>query len=292
MGNESDKFKGVNSSELRECYFYIEYLVKNEIIFRSGMKKNKNTEDICFYINEFIERHYNYDVFKMNNFVTEMVYECKKSILPLSDFDWIKNDSRICLWMWYKCLSPYRENEVLYTYPDENSRFNKIIDYFDRFNLSEHGKKNYMDSYKNDWGHIFKQKKPLSLLDEKSEEECTHIWNYLSKEKYGINEIFIPINQGERYLAIIGYFDCICNTPDKKENLERKINALLSQRRHRQKKGQNNVNKHFYLKKETDLRLKTMLKDSGKTLDVFINDLLEQEYKIKYNASKIEKHKT
>ncbi|CNI00908.1 Uncharacterised protein [Yersinia kristensenii] len=41
MGNESDKFKRVNSSELRECYFYIEYLVKNKIIFRSNIKKIK-----------------------------------------------------------------------------------------------------------------------------------------------------------------------------------------------------------------------------------------------------------
>lgn len=228
----------------------------------------------------------------MNHFVTEMLCECKKYILPLREFDWIKNDRRICLWMWYNCLRPYRENKNPYTYPDENSRFNKIVNYFDELNVLGHEKNNHMNSYKDDWGDIFKQKKPLSSLDENSAEECAHIWNYLSKEKYGLNELFIPINQGERYLAIIGYFDCICDTPDKKENLERKINALLSQRRHRQKKGQNNVNKHFYLKKETDLRLKTMLKDSGKTLDVFINDLLEQEYKIKYNARKIEKHKT
>lgn len=48
MGNESDQFKGVNSSELRECYFYITYLIESEIILRRYMKKMTIQKEYVF----------------------------------------------------------------------------------------------------------------------------------------------------------------------------------------------------------------------------------------------------
>ncbi|WP_044597289.1 hypothetical protein [Pseudescherichia sp.] len=209
----------------------------------------------------------------INDFVDEMEALCKDEILPLEEFNWFRHDKRICLWLWRES-SAYRGWRD-HAFPDHRGRFEALVEYFDVKGLGGNKKRELLDDYKDDWQRKGNTEDPFS---KENSETINYLWNYTVKLHGNINRYFSPISDDDRKICLTGFYDCILDTPEKKELFLRKMKSALSSHKHREKAGKGNINKKFLLSLENDKKLNDMIAISGMKRDDFMNRLIASEY--------------
>lgn len=269
----------VSETNIRKCQFYVRYMESRR---RSGISirdefdwdsKSGNTSDICQWINDELNDYFRKNKRRIDQFIEEMEAACKDELLPPTDFEWIK-DKRICLWIWHKNNSHRQRRGD--AFPDHRGRFNAIVEYFDSLDESGNRKRELINDFKYDWQTNGNKPDPFAS---KSEEVINYLWSYSIKLHGNITRHFSPISDEDKKICLTGFYDCILDTPEKKELFLRKIKSALSTHKHREKAGKGNINKKFLLSLENDNKLNEMISSSNMKRDDFMNRLIAEEHK-------------
>jgi hypothetical protein len=281
-----DCYDYVSEKDIRKCQFYVRYMESRE---RSGIRfpkrfdwrdKSGNIDEIHTWIDDEINYHFERDVRSIKIFVSKMESSCKDEILPVADFDWIKKDKRICLWLWYKIVS--HRNRRRDAFPEHQGRFDAIVDYFDVKELTGNRKREVLNECKSDWQR--KNNTPDPFID-KNTETIKYLWNYAEKPKDNITRYFLPMTDDDKKICLTGFYDCILETPEGKELFLRRINTALSSHKHREKAGKGNINKKFLLSLDNDKKLNDMIAFVNMKRDDFMNRLIAEEYERRKNTN-------
>ncbi|HII3142846.1 hypothetical protein HV198_19965 [Citrobacter freundii] len=269
----------VSETNIRKCQFYVRYMESRR---RSGISirdefdwdsKSGNTSDTCQWINDELNDYFRKNKRRIDQFIEEMEAACKDELLPPTDFEWIK-DKRICLWIWHKNNSHRQRRGD--AFPDHRGRFNAIVEYFDSLDESGNRKRELINDFKYDWQTNGNKPDPFAS---KSEEVINYLWSYSIKLHGNITRHFSPISDEDKKICLTGFYDCILDTPEKKELFLRKIKSALSTHKHREKAGKGNINKKFLLSLENDNKLNEMISSSNMKRDDFMNRLIAEEHK-------------
>ncbi len=274
-----DCYDYVSEKDIRKCQYYVRYMESRE---RSGISspeffdwqnKSGNMEEIRTWIDDELNYHFERDVRDIKRFVSKMESSCKDEILPLAEFDWFKNDKRICLWLWHKIIRySYRRGDA---FPEHRGRFEALVEHFDSLNESGNQKKELLSNFRSDWQRNGNISDPF--INE-SEEAINYLWDSAEKLHSNIIRYFSPITDDDRKICLTGFYDCVMDTPEKKELFLRKIKSALSSRKHRKKAGKGHINKKFLLSLENDKNLNDMIALAGAKRDDFMNRLIAEEY--------------
>lgn len=270
----------VSEKDIRKCQFYVHYMENRQ---RSRIRtrdefdwdnKSENTDEICRWINFELDEYFRGIERDIDRFVKKMEAACKDEILSLVEFDWFKNDKRICLWIWHENnLHRQRRGDA---FPEHRGRFNSIVKYIDSIDLSGNQKKELIDEFRYKWQ---KNGNTLDPFSNENKEVINYLWNYSIKLHGNITHHFSPISDEDKKVCLTGFYDCILNTPEKKELFLRKIKSALSSHKHREKAGKGNINKKFLLSLENDKKLNEMISSSNMKRDDFMNRLIAEEHK-------------
>lgn len=268
----------VSESNIRKCQFYVRYMERrrSRISIRDEFdwdSKSGNTSDICQWINDELNDCFRENKQRIDQFIEDMEAACKDELLPPTDFEWIK-DKRICLWIWHKNNSHRQRRGD--AFPDHRGRFNAIVEYFDSLDESGNRKRELINDFKYDCQTNGNKPDPFVS---KSEEVINYLWSYSIKLHGNITRHFSPISDEDKKICLTGFYDCILDTPEKKELFLRKIKSALSTHKHREKAGKGNINKKFLLSLENDNKLNEMISSSNMKRDDFMNRLIAEEHK-------------
>ncbi len=269
----------ISEKDVRKCQFYLRYMDNrkhSEIrVHRVFNRRDncENVEEICYWINTALDYTFKGNERDRGYFVNKMEASCKDRILPLVKFDWIKNDKRICLWLWYKNIG-YRRR-LGDVFPEHLGRFDAIVEYFDTMNNGGYQKKESLDNAKGDWQRKWNTPDPFN---KENIEAINYLWDSAVKLHSNIIQYFSPITDDDRKICLTGFYDCILDTPEKKELFLRKIKSALSSHKHREKAGKDHINKKFLLSLENDKKLNDMIALAGAKRDDFMNRLIAEEY--------------
>ena len=281
-----DCYDYVSEKDIRKCQYYVRYIESPE---RSGIRspkyfdwrnKSGNMEGIRTWIDGELNYHFERNVRDIKRFASKMESSCKDEILPIAEFDWIKKDKRICLWLWYKTVGyRSRRRDV---FPEHQGRFDAIVEYFDAEDLTGNQKREMLNEYKSGWQRKNNTPDPFSG---KNTEIINYLWNYAAKPKDNITRYFLPITDDDKKICLTGFYDCILDTPEGKELFLRRINTALSSHKHREKSGKGNINKKFLLSLENDKKLNDMIAFFNMKRDDFMNRLIAEEYERRKNTN-------
>ncbi|KAB8305896.1 hypothetical protein EH228_19030 [Erwinia endophytica] len=274
-----DRDNYVSEKDVRKCQFYVRYMERKarteiSLLHEFEWQDNSgNVEEMCYWINKELSQYFRKDAKDIEGFVTRMAAACNDEILPLVKFDWIKNDSRICLWLWHQKISySYRRGDV---FPEHRGRFEALVEYFDYLNESGNRKRELLDKFRGDWQRKGNTSDPFVS---ESAEVINYLWRYSIKLHDNITRNFSPISDEDRKICLTGFYDCILDTPEKKELFLRKIKSALSSHKHREKAGKGNINKNFLLSMNNNEKLNEMIMLAGIKRDDFMNRLIADEY--------------
>lgn len=274
-----DRDDYVSEKDVRKCQFYVRYIeqINNaKIKIKTEFNWNDNSgnvDEMCYWINKELSHYFGKNAKDIEGFVTRMAATCNDEILPLVKFDWIKNDSRICLWLWHQNISySYRRGDV---FPEHRGRFEALVEYFDSLNESGNRKRELLNNFRGDWQRKGNTSDPFFS---ESAEVINYLWRYSIKLHDNITRNFSPISDEDRKICLTGFYDCILDTPEKKELFLRKIKSALSSHKNREKTGKGNINKNFLLSLNNNEKLNEMIMLAGIKRDDFMNRLITEEY--------------
>ncbi|WP_413536260.1 hypothetical protein [Rahnella inusitata] len=274
-----DRDDYVSEKDVRKCQFYVRYIeqINNaKIKIKTEFNWNDNSgnvDEMCYWINKELSHYFGKNAKDIEGFVTRMAATCNDEILPLVKFDWIKNDSRICLWLWHQNISySYRRGDV---FPEHRGRFEALVEYFDSLNESGNRKRELLNNFRGDWQRKGNTSDPFFS---ESAEVINYLWRYSIKLHDNITRNFSPISDEDRKICLTGFYDCILDTPEKKELFLRKIKSALSSHKNREKAGKGNINKNFLLSLNNNEKLNEMIMLAGIKRDDFMNRLITEEY--------------
>ncbi|MEL7307099.1 MAG: hypothetical protein AAGK05_03985 [Pseudomonadota bacterium] len=240
--------------------------------------------------------------------IQSLIAEAEQSLLSLNEFDWIKDNERACYFLWASiyfnsyAISPdspwasqtqeYEPRYVhFYSYHNLKSnpsntaeRYDEVVKYFDRVQQPIDWKLNLLSHLKNIWARIFTSRKPFTWLERDNEEQCRWAWDYLRKIKYDYTRPMIdklsPTNTAEIYLAIYGVYDIWNVAPDTKRLFSIDFNKAWQQKKLRDgRQGKKACS--LVLHKDTKLKLDELAKTRKVTLSQLVEQLIEQEYRLK-----------
>ncbi|WP_313667141.1 hypothetical protein [Atlantibacter sp.] len=277
----------ISEKDIRKCQFYVRYMESREssrIRLRNDFdwdSHSGNVEEICYWINKTLVRHFRENDRDIKWFVSEMDGRCKDEILPAIEFDWIKNDKRICLWLWQREVGySQRRGDV---FPDHRGRFESLVRYFDTLNCGGNRKRERLDNFRRDWQRDGNTPDPFAKEDA---DTINYLWDYAAKLNNNITRHFSPIADDDKKVCLTGFYDCILDNPEKKELFLRKIKSALSSHKHRKKAGKDCINKKFLLSLENDNKLNKMIASDNSSRDNFMNRLIADEYDRRKNTSR------
>jgi hypothetical protein len=284
-----DRDDYVSEKDVRKCQFYVRYIeqvnnakIKIQTDFNWN-DKSGNVDETCYWINNVLNSSFRGNERDINEFVKRIESFCKDEILPLTEFDWIKNNKRICLWLWHQTIRySYRRGDA---FPEHRGRFEALVEHFDSLNESGNRKRELLNNFRGDWqrkGNTF------DPFVSESAEVINYLWRYSIKLHDNITRNFSPISDEDRKICLTGFYDCILDTPEKKELFLRKIKSAQSSHKHREKAGKGNINKNFLLSLNNNEKLNEMIMLAGIKRDDFMNRLIAEEYercKSKYGQS-------
>lgn len=280
-----NRYDYISEKDVRKCQFYVRYMERNthtKIKIYNDFNwsdKSGNMDEICCWINKVLNSSFRRNEQEINEFVKKMESFCKDEILPLAEFDWIKNDKRICLWLWHQEID-FRQRRGD-TFPEHRGRFNALVEHFDSLNESGDRKRELLSKLMGYWQRNGNTPDPFVS---ESAEIIHYLWSYAVKLHDNITRHFLPISDEDRRICLTGFYDCILDTPEKKELFLRKIKSALSSHKHREKAGKGNINKKFLLSLENDKKLNDMISFVNIKRDDFMNRLIAEEYERRKNT--------
>lgn len=240
--------------------------------------------------------------------VQSLITEAKQSLLPLDEFSWIKDDERVCYFVWasiylyYYYSAPNHPTSVAPGQPhthalyynqlslknnpsDTMERFDEVVKYFDRIPQPSKWKLDLIAYLKGAWGHIFSSRKPFSWLEKDNDEQCRWAWEYIRKtDSYSSSKPmtyqFTPTSTAEIYLAIYAVYDTWSVAPDFKRLFSIDFNKAWQQKKLRDSR-QSKKACSLVLHKDIKLKLDELAKTKNVTLSQLVEQLIEKEHRLK-----------
>lgn len=151
-----------------------------------------NAAEMCYWINETIEYYFRQNERDIKNFLERMEASCRNEILPPEEFNWFRDDKRICLWLWHQTIHYSRRYDD--TFPDHRGRFKAILEHFDSMDKAGDQKRESLNILKGDWQRKGNTPDPFS---NESTETINYLWNYTVKLHDNINRYFSPISDDD-----------------------------------------------------------------------------------------------
>lgn len=244
---------------------------------------------------------------KREEFIANMQRACVDEVIPLSMFDWIKDNSRACYWIWCQVraatvsqLSAYQNstNEMkvppyvqapqvnislplysqfnLNTLPaSHQERFDAIIDFFDLWSAGDVEKNKYLFDMKIKWSAIFNEQDPFYWLSEADNRQCLWAWEYASPK---IHSYYIkPLSPKDYYYATYALFDTWATYPDTKKIFLMKMNKAWGQKKYRDGLI-HKVLLNTYLDAEVKIKLDALAEGEGKKINEMITALINEAF--------------
>ncbi len=246
--------------------------------------------------------------------IAELEQACAANILPISHFDWFKEDTRAAFWLWayiYQAEDntlgmPFKNNSFDNMYNrlglssspcNHQGRLSLIITFMDRFTVSPQAigfKENLLERLKEKWKYVYAQPIPLKWLPN---EEASVQWAWESLQKhfpltFGANTSmfssarqlthwFTPYNHDERLLAVRAALDLWVDAPDSKRLFLLNLNKAWNQRKLRQQRTDKKA-VNTYLRNETKAHLDSL----AAHYNMRISDVLEMLIKERHQQIK------
>lgn len=275
--------KEVKSLTKREVKWIQAHLSRNHIIGFYNLESNSPHKEL---IRQLAEQ---------DNF-QELFYDAyntmQHNILPEENFEWIKNDIRIQIFI-LEILS--NENNYIFNISSSKNLIHEIYSFFDYNNNSSFANRAILNSIKNRWLSIKSVEKYSKWLEEKDYEQISWVNNYLSEKGLLIRSanIFTSIKEERaKILASLDLIDmhAIHAVFDKGSVFEESANKTIiidkmkrawSQQKYRDA-GKTKKPYHLPLTKKTKARLEKMARVQGRSetamLDILINRFYELDY--------------
>jgi hypothetical protein len=246
--------------------------------------------------------------------IAELEQACTANILPISHFDWLKEDKRAAFWLWAYINQtqdnmlgvPTTNNTLDNMYNklglsnspcNHQERLSLIISFMDRFPVLPQAigfKESLLEKFKEKWKCVYAQPIPLKWLPD---EEASVQWAWESLQKHFSNisgtsspmflstlkltHWFTPYNHDERLLAVRAALDLWVDTPDSKRLFLLNLNKAWNQRKLRQQRTDKKA-VNTYLRNETKAHLDSL----AAHYNMRISDVLEMLIKERHQQIK------
>lgn len=225
----------------------------------------------------------------------DVLMEIREKALTADDIKWITSSERASLWLFLTLTMDEKNNKkqnvMNNSILEHSMRIVYIVRYFQLKRSQRELQIKLIDRYSSQWREII-QSSSLLWINKLSPEMILHVWNYMAGGIFLSSDIIRDYYKGhvqfmsrfkapykeELPLLITGYFDVILHSNSEKNSLEKRIKAIISQKKHRDKKGRQHIDKHFFLKKENQGKLLQVLESRGCTIEDYFNDMIEKDY--------------
>ncbi|CNL16504.1 TPA: hypothetical protein PXN30_002057 [Yersinia enterocolitica] len=304
---------GATLQDIRSCRFYLDYLS----IIKQTPKVAYNSQDINSCLRAINQTIINYSSDKsvQTQLLAELEMACDENIIPLADFDWLRENERAAFWLWgyIRGVSDFE----LKLHPQQNSqgdfrnwylrlglndspckhqeRIDIIVNFFDGI-IYPAPPKNYVKSntlahLKAKWTAIYRRPEPVKWLPNE-ESIVLWAWNNIKThlENMGpdrpasitspsnLTDWFVPQSHAERLLAIRASLDLWDNAPDNKQLFLLNLNKAWNQRKLRQSRTDKKA-LNSYLKNETKLQLDKLAVHYGMRISDVLDKLITEHYR-------------
>ncbi len=280
MSHSPPRITLLSTNDLDECYFFIDYLDRKNIIRKSRFRHFDGPADICSYLNNSMKKFFRDTPEKVNDVVSDMLYSLSKRIPSEEEVAWLKKDKRACFWLWtaIHCLDrdgiPFEKIKGRVPHSHQE-RHREVLKKHKELHLNYDSRR--WSKLVSGWNEIKEDDSLVGHLSPDDEDIVSYAWKYLCSHGHDIEQKYAPLDNEERYLSILNYMDFYLSYPSEKELLVRKIRPAIHQRSYRLKKQDTNVSKKFYLKNENVDKLKRLLSKNRMTMDEYFNALIQQE---------------
>ncbi|MFC0337578.1 hypothetical protein SAMN05421848_1634 [Kushneria avicenniae] len=185
---------------------------------------------------------------KKTDVILKLIDARKAKLLSEEDFSWIKDERRICNFVW--CVLKWATDDQIkimsfidqkYDLPKSNAHttffdnivetedffdiknsYQKVVAFFDNWNELSITKNNMMDKLKKGWEYKRREKIKLAWLNFKNKEQCDWAWDYMKIkfEKHLLNKMFWslrPLNSEQAYycaFAVLDYWEAEVGTKE------------------------------------------------------------------------------
>lgn len=235
--------------------------------------------------------------------IAELEQACTANILPITHFDWLKEDERAAFWLWAYIYQAddntlgiqstgnslkniYGRLKLSKSPCHHQERLSLIVTFMDHISAplsSPDVKASKLERLKETWKYICAQPTPLKWLPDE-EAAVQWAWESLQKHFYvppntysplfsstpQLTHWFVPFNHAERLLAVRGALDLWDNAPDSKRLFLLNLNKAWNQRKLRQQRTDKKA-LNTYLRNETKAHLDSL----AAHYDMRISDVLE-----------------
>lgn len=227
----SPKITPLSTDDLDECYFFIDYLERKDIIKTRKARHFDGPADICNYINNSLAAYFRDNPDKINGVISDMLYSLKRKTPPEGEVAWIKSDKRACFWLWTEiyCLNhddTPREEVKGFIAHSHQERHREVMQKYKEFHLNYESRR--WNKMINKWSKIKEYDSLLGCLPPDDENVIFYTWKYLCSHGHYIDRIYTPLDDEERYLSILNYIDFYLTHPLEKELLVRKIKPAIN----------------------------------------------------------------
>ncbi|MEY0234754.1 hypothetical protein [Providencia manganoxydans] len=191
----------IKKLDLRACLFYLNWLQFNKNITIN--KVNKQESESCRRAIHQAICHYFPNENDRMNVLIELESAYDENILPIGDFNWLKQDERAAFWLWgYLCKVDdlklgfypppnavanenwYERLNLIVSPSSHHERIALITAFFDAITLPtppvSYLKRQIMDKLKEQWKVIYSRPIPLKWLPDE-EESVLWAWQHLQK---------------------------------------------------------------------------------------------------------------
>ncbi|MCL1062600.1 hypothetical protein MK852_10685 [Shewanella benthica] len=231
-----------------------------------------------------------------------------KNLLPDSSFDWLDvKNSRLIYFIWFYLRVSDEPDLLLLGNPPQplfimkyhseassiNGIYNKmggnlnpanskerlkeIIDFFDKCHADTQSLKNFLDHLKSYSHNCLSDRKSVTWLSAANTIQTDWAWNYLLSEQM-INDMLKPLNDVERYNAIVVTLDSWLRHPAEKELFVLRMKKAWSQKKHRDglvgKKAYN-----ITMSNDVQGMLEELAERSDSKINKTLEKLIRREYK-------------
>ncbi|KAE9627778.1 hypothetical protein [Aeromonas veronii] len=274
--------------DIRRCQFCLTYLNNTRRIPIANCDQN-DIHSCQMAINNMISMVTS-DKSERARLIAELEQACTANILPISHFDWLKEDKRAAFWLWAYINQtqdnilgvPSTSNPLDNMYNklglssspcNHQERLSLIISFMDRFPVSPQAigfKENLLEKFKEKWKFVYAQPIPLKWLPD---EEASVQWVWESLQKHFANisgasspmflstlqltHWFTPYNHAERLLAVRAALDLWVDAPDSKRLFLLNLNKAWNQRKLRQQRTDKKA-VNTYLRNDTKAQLDSL----------------------------------
>lgn len=298
--------------DIRRCQFCLTYLNNTRRIPIANCDRN-DIHSCQMAINHMISMVTS-DKSERARLIAELEQACTANILPISHFDWFKEDKRAAFWLWAYINQtqdnilgvPSTSNPLDNMYNklglssspcNHQERLSLIISFMDRFPVSPQAigfKESLLEKLKEKWKFVYAQPIPLKWLPD---EEASVQWVWESLQKHFANisgasspmflptlqltHWFAPYNHAERLLAVRAALDLWVDAPDSKRLFLLNLNKAWNQRKLRQQRTDKKA-VNTYLRNDTKAQLDSL----AVHYDMRISDVLEMLIKERHQQIK------